>query len=105
MESATSNPQKINLIKIMKKLNLKPSAVGNGEKLTRDQLKKVLGGDEPGTYNGGVGTKCHYYCRDSNVLTYVTSVSASCYSDGDCSFSFTSYSCPAGTSAVSHCGN
>jgi len=87
----------------MKKLNLKPSAVGNGEKLTRDQLKKVLGGDEPATYNGGPGTKCHYFCRNGNTITYIASLSAACVSDGDCSFA--SYPCPQGDLGYSQCGN
>lgn len=60
----------------MKKLNLKPGGIG--EMLTREQMKKVVGGDYGGGVNGyaccWTGTSNCSYC-DSTATSSSTCVS------------------------------
>lgn len=70
----------------MKKLSLRASIFQKGEVLTRDQLKKVLGGDgSDGGSSGGPGV-CNFHCcsdQHTNCTAYVSSTH-SCNTSNDC---------------------
>jgi len=70
----------------MKKLNLNVLSFQKGEMLTRSQLKKVLGGNEPTTsVGGGGGTRCVFYCcSNSGGCSTGVSVNMSCTTNEGC---------------------
>lgn len=57
-------------IKIMKKLKLNLQNIKSTEVLTREQLKKIMGGTGSGSAGVGWTAKCEAKCKNSTITCY-----------------------------------